>query len=136
MINCGRYRTRVLYVFTISPFLKYHVILSYTLYSCVHFLNQRNNTMLCFSIWSHSYVEMWWRCDMLYSMQPSWRLAVKTGLSICWCLRTGPSATVYVVVQREKESSVSPLPPISLSLWLCSSFCKYITLFPCKQDFV
>lgn len=58
-------------------------------------------------------------CCTVCSHLGDWRL--KTGVRICWCLRTGPSATAYVVVSREKENVTSPLPLISLSLWLCSS---------------
>lgn len=77
---------------------------------------------------------------MVYSTQPSWRLAVKTGLSICESCGVGELARrplCMLLSRGKKETSFPPVPPISLSLWLCSSFCKYVMHFyPCKQDFV
>lgn len=57
------------------------------------------------------------KCCTVYGHLGDWRL--RQALLVLCCWRTGPSATVYVVVQGEEETLLSLSPPISLSLWLC-----------------
>lgn len=68
-----------------------------------------------------SCVETWWRCEMLYSIRPSWRLAVKVkaGSVSPVLLENWPVGHSVCCCPGGRENFTFSLPPISLSLWLC-----------------
>lgn len=51
-------------------------------------------------------------------------------------LENWPSGHIVFCYPEGKGKFTFPLPSISLSLWLCSFFCKYVMHFLRKQDIV
>lgn len=75
-------------------------------------------------------------CCTVYSLLGDWQVKQAWLSVIPVALENWPIGHSVSCCPEGKGKFYFPLPPISLSLWLCSSFCKYVKHFPCKQDFV